>query len=137
VEQARVLLGHISERPLFGWGFGSVAPDYKYGQIPSYELAYLDLLYKTGIIGLLLWLSWPIRLLFDLVKVRLGRLHGPDGLDPRAAAVPIAVIVSVMVTGSLSPYLLASYGLLTILWPVAWLEPSLSRTVAGERPTTR
>lgn len=122
LEQARILLGHIAERPLLGWGFGSIAADYLYGTIPSYELAYLDILFKAGIVGLLVWLSWPLRLLADLARARFGRFTLPDALPPRAVAIPIAVIVSLLITGATNPYMLASYGMLPLIWPVAWLE---------------
>ncbi len=122
IEQARILAGHIAERPVFGWGFGSIASDYQYGTIPSYELAYLDLLFKTGLVGLCVWLSWSIRVLVDLTRARVGRLQLPDAMPARAVAVPIAVMLSVLVTGATNPYMLASYGMLPLIWPIAWLE---------------
>jgi O-Antigen ligase len=127
VEQARVLFGHIAERPVLGWGFGSIAPDYRYGTIPSYELAYLDLAFKTGLIGLLLWLSWSARILFDLGRGRFHWLSLPDGVDPRSLSLPIAMMVSVLVTGATNPYVLASYGMLSLLWGIAWLERNPNR----------
>ena len=129
VEQARILLGHIQERPVFGWGFGTIATGYRYGSIPSYELAYLDLAYKAGFVGLLLWLSFPVRVLFDLFTRRLGRRRPPEDLTPEAMALPIAMVVGILITGATNPYILASYGLLPILWAIAWLES------AGPRPT--
>ena len=129
-EQARVLLGHIRERPILGWGFGTIAPDYRYGSIFSYELAFLDLWYKTGIVGLFLFLSFPIRLIVDALRGRLGRLSIPLGLEPRAMAVVVAVISSVLISGATNPYFLAAFGLCPILAMIAWLEPDLPKARA-------
>jgi hypothetical protein len=121
--QARVLIAHIAERPLFGWGFGTIAPDYPYAQHYSYELSYLDLAYKTGLVGLLLFLSFPLRLLFDAVRARLGRIPLPSGVTRREVAVPIAVICSVMVLWATNPYLGAAFGQAPIVLAIAWLDP--------------
>jgi hypothetical protein len=117
------LLAHIAERPVLGWGFGTIAPDYAYGDIYSYELAYLDLAYKTGLVGLVLFLSFPLRLLIDSVRARLGRIRLPAGVDPREAAVPGAIILSLLVTGATNPYLTAAFGLAPIIFAIAWLDP--------------
>lgn len=124
VEQIRVLVGHIVQRPIFGHGFGSIAADYRYGQIYSYELAYLDLLFKTGVVGLLLFLSFPLRLLFDALRGRFGRIPLGPGVSPRGASVVVAIVVSLLVTGGTNPYLLAAFGLFPILATIAWLDPS-------------
>jgi hypothetical protein len=124
VEQIRVLVGHIEERPVVGRGFGSIAADYQYGQIYSYELAYLDLLFKTGVVGLVLFLTFPIRLLLDAMRGRLGRLSVGPGVTPRATSVVVAIVVPLLVTGGTNPYLLAAFGLFPILATIAWLDPS-------------
>jgi hypothetical protein len=122
VVQARVLLGHIAERPILGHGFGTIARDYPYDQIYSYELAYLDLTYKSGIVGLLLFLSYPVRLLVDAVRIRFGGLDPPDGVDRRELAIVISVILSIAATGATNPYFLAAFGLMPILVMIAWLD---------------
>jgi hypothetical protein len=126
VVQARVLTTHILESPAIGHGFGSIAPDYPYEQIYSYELAYLDLAYKAGIIGLLLFLSLPIRLLYDAVRIRFGTRSAPrpaTGTSRHEMAVVIAVVGSMLITSATNPYILAAFGLLPVLVSVAWLEP--------------
>lgn len=123
VEQIRVLMGHIVQRPIFGHGFGSIATDYRYGQIYSYELAYLDLLFKTGVVGLVLFLSFPLRLLLDALRGRLGRLSIGLGVPPREASVVVAIVAPLLVTGGTNPYLLAAFGLFPILATIAWLDP--------------
>lgn len=123
VVQARVLVGHIVERPILGSGLGAVAADYKFGTGWIYELTYLDILYKLGILGALLFLSYPLRLLLDTVRGRFGRLRLANGVDRREAVVPMAVILSVLIATASNPYLLAAYGLLPIIATVAWLDP--------------
>lgn len=123
IEQARVLLRHIAERPALGHGFGAISEDYEYGETFSYELAYLDLLYKTGVIGFLLFMSYPIRLLVDAGRGCLGRLALPTRVERREMAVVIAIVGSVMLTGATNPYFLAAFGLMPILAMIAWLDP--------------
>ena len=123
LHQARVLLGHVAERPIHGWGFGAIASDYRYGESYSYELSYLAVAYKAGIVGLLLFLSFPLRLLFDAARVRLGRIRPALGVEPREAAVPIAVLVALLAVGATNPYLVASFGLAPVVLMVCWLDP--------------
>lgn len=124
VEQFRVLTGHIVQSPIFGHGFGSIAPDYRYGQIFSYELAYLDLLFKAGVVGLVLFLSYPLRLLFDVLRGRLGRIRLGQDVGRGEASVVVGVVAPLLVTGGTNPYLLAAFGLFPILAMIAWLDPS-------------
>lgn len=125
--QARVLMSHISERPLLGHGFGSISNDYPYGDIYSYELTYLDLAYKTGLVGLLLFLSFPLRLILDAARIRFNILKppaAPTGVTRHEMSVVIAVVGSILVTSATNPYVLAAFGLMPILAAVAWLQPS-------------
>jgi hypothetical protein len=126
--QAKVLLAHIAERPVVGWGFGTIAPDYPYAQSYSYELSYLDLAYKTGIVGLLLFVSFPLRLLFDAIRGRLGRISLPPGIGRREAAVPIGVLCSVLVVWATNPYLGAAFGQASVVLSIAWLDPFRKRS---------
>ena len=72
-----MLTRHILESPIIGHGFGTIAKDYPYEQIYSYELAYLDLTYKAGVVGLVLFLSFPLRLIYDAVRIRFGTRRAP------------------------------------------------------------
>jgi hypothetical protein len=136
LEQAKVLLHHIEHSPLFGYGFGTIAPDYPYGQTYSYELSYLDIAYKTGIVGLLLFLSFPLRLLVDAVRVRLRRLEPADGVVPNDAALVVAMIGAVLLTAVGNPVIEASYGVLPIVTTIAWLDGDIrsSRRKVGSTP---
>jgi hypothetical protein len=125
-EQARVLWRYIVHRPVEGYGFGAVAPELRRSPLAphpySYELAYFDLAFKTGLLGLVLFFSFPMRLLVDAIRIRLGRRRPPAGMARHDAAVPIAIICSVIVTGATNPYVLAAFGLFPLLAAVAWID---------------
>lgn len=123
LRQARVLVQHIAERPALGWGFGAIAPDYADGRSYRYELTYLDVAYKTGILGLVLFLSLPVRLLPDAARGRLGTRPLARDVSPRQAAVPLAILISILALGATNPYLLAAFGIAPILLSIAWIDP--------------
>jgi hypothetical protein len=135
VEQTRVLVRHIADRPILGSGFGAIARDYPYGTSYSYELSYLDLLFKTGVVGLLLFLSFPLRLVWDAVSARRGRLTVPAGVAPRETSVVIAIVVSVLIVGATNPYLFAAFGLLPVIVGIGWLDARAE--VEGKATSTR
>lgn len=123
IVQARVLIGHILERPLHGHGFGTIADDYPFDDIYSYELAYLDLTYKAGLVGLVLFLSLPVRLFVDALRIRFGGLSPPQGVGRREVAVVASIIASIGVAGATNPYFLSAFGLMPVLATIAWLDP--------------
>lgn len=123
LHQAQILLGHIVERPLLGWGIGSIAADYPYGRTFSYEITYLDRAYKLGIVGLLLFLSFPLRLLIDGVRVVARRLPPPPRMTSNEAAVPLAILTSVLVASATNPYLAGSVGIGAVILTIAWQDP--------------
>ena len=118
--EARALWGYIKKRPIYGYGFGKVARPFTTGY--SYELSYLDLALKAGIIGLLLYLSFPVRLVVDALRLR--RRAAPLDRAPRIGApgVVVGVVVGILLAGATNPYLFAAFGLVSILVMVAWLE---------------
>jgi hypothetical protein len=130
VRQAKSLFRHIRKHPLVGSGFGAIASDFGTGY--RYELSYLDLLFKAGIVGLLLFLSFPLRLIWDALRLRFGRAEKARGRTPRGGAVVAAIIAGILLAGATNPYLFAAFGLFPILALVAWLEYSpVSGSSAG------
>ena len=121
--QIQVLIGHIVQRPLLGSGFGAVASDYPYGFVSRYEISYLDLAYKTGLIGTGLFMSLILRLLVDCLRGRFGSLRLAAGVEPAEMVVPMAVIIAMLVAGATNPYLFAAYGVTPIIISIAWLDP--------------
>jgi len=135
VAEAKALWGLIKRRPIYGYGFGKVAGDFSTGY--SYELSYLDLLLKGGFIGLLLYLSFPLRLIVDGLRLR-ARTEAPE-IARRvrrigAPGVVVGVVGGILLAGATNPYLFAAFGLVSILVMVAWLEEAQSPD--GERPRT-
>jgi hypothetical protein len=121
VAEAKALWSYIKKRPLYGYGFGKVATDFS--QSYSYELSYLDLLLKAGLIGLLLYLSFPLRLVFDALRLRFrGRALPEDLRGIGTVGVVVGVVVGILVAGATNPYLFAAFGLVAVVAMVAWLE---------------
>lgn len=122
LKQAKSLLRHFRKHPLMGSGFGAIASDFATGY--RYELSYLDILFKAGIVGLLLFLSFPLRLIWDALRLRFGSAEKFPGRAPRGGAIVVAIIAGVLLAGATNPYLFAAFGLFPILATVAWLEPA-------------
>jgi len=132
-EQFGVLMRHIRARPVLGSGFGSIAKDYPYGASYAYELSYLDLLFKAGIVGLLLYLSFPFRLTLDALRARWGRLDTPLGVARREASVVVAIVLSILLVGATNPFLFAAFGLCPLIVLIAWLDGGLEEKTAPLR----
>jgi hypothetical protein len=122
IAEAKALLRYIRRRPIYGYGFGTIASNFSTGY--SYELSYLDLLLKTGILGLLLYLSFPLRLIVDALRLRRRRFGAvADGAKAIGArGVVVGVVVGILLAGATNPYLFAAFGLVSMLAMVAWLE---------------
>jgi hypothetical protein len=134
VAEAKALWAYIKKRPLYGYGFGKVASDFSTGY--SYELSYLDLTLKAGLIGLLLFVSFPLRLIADGWRLRRSETYETCE-HPRqigAAGVVIGVVAGILVAGATNPFLFAAFGLVSILVMVAWLEEA--RPSSGKRSRT-
>jgi hypothetical protein len=121
VVEAKSLFRHIRKHPLLGSGFGTIATDFAKGY--RYELSYLDLLFKAGIVGLLLFLSFPLRLIWDALRLRFGRAEKSHERVLEGGSVVVAIVASVLLVGATNPYLFAAFGLFPILAAAAWLEP--------------
>jgi len=120
VEEAKILFRLIRKRPILGYGFGAVAK--QWGPSYAFELSYIALLFKAGIIGLLIYLSFPLRLLWDSLRIRIKKRPPPEGISLLAASIPFAIVLSIMIAGATNPYLFAAFGIISILAAVAWLD---------------
>ena len=132
IKQARILVHHIEERPLFGHGFGTVVSEYPNDNSASYDLSYLNVLLKAGVVGLLLYLSFPLRVVGDALRARFRRFPCPAHVARRETAVVVAIILAVLVAGATNPYVLAAFGLGPIVLAIAWLEPGSARKSVRE-----
>ena len=73
--QLKFLVNRIKEKPILGWGFGAHIEEYPQYMIDnnlqpvsstSFELYYIELLFKTGVIGILIFFGY---LVFNFVKL--------------------------------------------------------------------
>lgn len=73
--QLRFLVDRIKEKPVLGWGFGAHIDEYPQYMIDnnlqsvsstSFEIYYIELLFKTGVIGIVIFFGY---LLFNFVKL--------------------------------------------------------------------
>ena len=73
--QLKFLVNRIKEKPILGWGFGAHIEEYPQYMIDnnlqpvsstSFELYYIELVFKTGIIGILIFFGY---LVFNFVKL--------------------------------------------------------------------
>jgi hypothetical protein len=122
LREAKSLFRHIRKHPLIGSGFGAVATDFAATGY-RYELSYLDILFKAGIVGLLLFLSFPLRLIWDALRLRFGGEKTRVG-TPRAGAIVVAIVSGVLLAAATNPYLFSAFGTFAILVTLAWLEPA-------------
>lgn len=134
IAEAKALWGYIKQRPIYGYGFGKVATTFSTGY--SYELSYLDLMLKAGIIGLLLFVSFPLRLVIDALRSRRPSAavtppHRAGGSG--TAGVVVGVVLGILLAGATNPYLFAAFGLVSILVMVARLEESQAG-LGGDSP---
>lgn len=123
-QQAPKLWDAFKQNPVFGDGLGAVVRP-RFVRDPaapwSYELTYLQLLFQTGVLGLLAVLALP------LAVVRRGLR---EAASSELRALPLAgamAILGILVASATNPYLLASYGMLCIaigLSLVARAEPA-------------
>jgi Carbohydrate binding domain/O-Antigen ligase len=131
VAEAKALWGYIKNRPIYGYGFGKAVSGFGTGY--SFELSYLDLLLKAGLIGLLLYLSFPLRLIVDALRLRWSSAY--DRVRRIGApGVVVGVVAGILLAGTTNPYLFAAFGLVSILVMVAWLEEA--QPAREERPRT-
>lgn len=142
IRQSHVLWSYIAKKPIAGYGFGAVAHELRPIQPPcvhpwqcnppySYELSYLDLAFKTGVLGLLLFFSFHVRVLLDAIRIRFGRRNPPSGMSRYEAGAVLAITCSILATGATNPYVLAAFGLFPLLAAVAWVDVLPADETAG------
>lgn len=114
------VLGKIQERPILGSGFGTLVAfkalipgtaDVEYIKVYLYEWAYLDLIVKIGLIGLLCYLTWLGKILHIAIKARRTiNEHRPlvDGI--------IAGLISLATLNVMTPYLNHPLGIGLVLF---------------------
>ena len=114
--QTPKLLAGVQRHLAFGSGLGSVLPS-GYQRDPqdpwSFEMAYLQLLFELGVIGILL-LAWlPVSAFLSGTKRLLRRPSGTDGAVTMAIA-GIGCLTALLISFADNPYLITSPGTLAL-----------------------
>jgi len=131
VSQIRVLGGAILRRPFWGTGFGTYFPLYRTQELVadpySFELGYLDMLVKFGIVGFVFWGLVMIRIFFKGIKILLFKFD----LDRRDRAIILgflAGLVALLIVGGTSPFLMSSFGIAHIVLTIYLVEQYASKS---------
>jgi hypothetical protein len=102
-QQAAWLLQMFRQFPIFGAGFGAVAGGTRSSVAPfSYELTYLSLLAKTGVVGLVCLLLWFREACHGASRMFLRRSH---------LAIAVTAAGFFLLITALNPYLLTLFGM--------------------------
>ena len=128
MEQARSLLLAWASTPLLGLGFGGEAEVVRSELAPfSYELTYLALFSKVGLIGSLILSCWA-----------LSQLQAVMRLPGCARAMALVAVVCFLAITSTNPYLLNLFGLWLLMGLLAILHGGLREAgyVPGHSATT-
>jgi O-antigen ligase len=119
VSQAPKLWDAFKSNPILGDGFGAVIRP-KFIRDPaapwSYELTYLQILFQTGVVGLVAILSLPLAAAWRGLR---------SSLAPRLDAEELAggmAIGGVLLASATNPYLLSSFGMLSIAIGISMLD---------------
>jgi O-antigen ligase len=119
LEQTPELLDGFGEHPVLGSGLGAVLPSgYRRSEVTpwSFELAYLQLMFQAGIVGIAL-LAWlPTLVLRDTVRRLLVGV--PDNIAIALVA-GIGALIGLLVSYASNPYLITSAGTLALAVSVA------------------
>lgn len=105
-EQARILWNEIKKKPLLGHGFGAVMPSL--GRGFSFELSYLDMLFKFGFVGFLFWLYFIALIFWRGLKTWY---QNPSGTQKAILVGLHGALLGLLFTSATNPYILASFGL--------------------------
>jgi O-antigen ligase len=130
VDQAPKLWDAFKSNPVLGDGLGAVIRPRFVRDLAapwSYELTYLQILFQMGALGLLAVLSVPVAAAWSGLRAAVR-----DDLDPAPLAGGMA-IVGVLVASATNPYLLSSFGMLSIVIGLSLIAP----ISASERPSDR
>jgi len=137
LSQARVLGGAILRQPFWGTGFGTYFPNYRTIQDVadpySFELGYLDMTVKFGIIGFAFWGLVILRIFAKGLKL-LWFKFDLKRLDQALILGFLSGLVALLIIGGTSPFLMSGFGILHIVLAVYLLEMiSAKRKAQGNK----
>ncbi|MFC1632732.1 O-antigen ligase family protein [Patescibacteria group bacterium] len=106
IEQAKILWGEIKKKPLMGHGFGTVMPTL--GRGFSFELSYLDMIFKFGFVGIIVWLYFIALIFWRGIKTWH---RNPSGTQKAILVGMQGALFGLLFTSATNPYILASFGM--------------------------
>jgi hypothetical protein len=126
-QQVAELLDGWRLHRIFGSGLGATLPDgyYRDAAVPwSFEQTYLQILFQMGIVGLIVVLSVP------LAAVRYWwrwtpRLRRAERVEAQSA---VGGLLGVLVATATNPYLMSSFGMISLLVSLVTLERAVGGT---------
>ncbi len=125
VSQVRVLGGAILRHPFWGTGFGTYFPIYRteaeVADPYSFELGYLDMVVKFGIIGFAFWGLVILGIFFKGLKL----LWFKYDLSYKKKAVILGFLsglIALLIVGGTSPFLMSAFGIAHIVLTIYILE---------------
>jgi len=130
VSQVRVLGGSILRYPFWGTGFGTYFPLYRTEGLVddpySFELGYLDMLVKFGIIGFVFWGLVILGIFFKGLKLLLFKFD--LGRQGRATILGfLSGLAALLIVGGTSPFLMSSFGIAHIVFTIYLIEHYASK----------
>lgn len=109
------LVSKIKEKPIIGFGFGGQIPEYEQetGRGPmNFELYYLELVFKTGIVGFLALLAILIYIARDYIRA----LKNPINFQLQYLVIGWGIaFLAVFVSGGTNPYLAGAHGFFVVI----------------------
>jgi len=122
--QFKALIDGWKESPLFGNGYGAVASVIRSEETPwAYELQYIDLLFKTGVIGFLVYGLvgiWVVKKTLNIAK----RIK-----ESRMVILPMLTgVLAFLVANATNPYLLKFDYIWVLIFPIGIINHYLHRS---------
>lgn len=108
--QSQTLWSEIKQKPILGHGFGAVIKEY--GDGFSFELTYLDMLFKFGFLGMAIWGL----IIFMILKKGFQKIRAQIDPDKKALLLgAVTGLAGLLFTASTNPYIMASFGIAHIV----------------------
>lgn len=119
-DQFTLLVKSWTEKPVFGWGYGSVS---KYitrsDETPFiYELSYIALLFQTGVLGFIIYLLLIFWIYYKFYKLR-------NKIDPTINKYNVSILIGLttfLLANATNPYLYAFDHMWTLFYPLLILN---------------
>jgi O-antigen ligase len=122
-KQFLALLGEWAERPLFGWGWGQGARAISRSARPwEYELQYVLLLFSTGLIGAIAYISGVVWIFVTGLRLIRSGEKGADHMVPFLVG-----LACILLANATNPYLPAFGNLWMLFLPISLINYWLLR----------